>query len=176
MTVFKTFFWTSVVWALALVGLWFGAEYELKIAQLWAMAVPQAAQQFLIVQGENLPLEQPDFTQDTSSESIEEVQNSEVFSGTTEEQNNLQEEPVVVVDEERELVSASPELTSHITPNQNNEALNQPVQVEVENPSQLALLQQQLNFYKSRAEVLEYYITILLNEKAERFGLPTQVQ
>lgn len=176
MTVFKTIFWTSVVWALALVGLWFGADYEVNIAQLWAMATPQAAQQFLMPEVKYPHLDQKMLIDENFVGEVNEDQNqnSEALSGESVAQNPTEQADIIVVDEQNSASITYPDTNpDHLS------GVIADVEVQLQQPAfsaEMNALQQQLNFYKSRAEVLEYYLTILLNEKADQFGLPTQIR
>lgn len=169
----KTFFWTSMVWLLALVGFWVSADYFAEVRSAWTLVLPQSVVEDLMGGEIESPLidsamDMMDFPEEDKNLPEDPMASGDVVSGAEEllvdnkalavdvvESKSSTGDGAVVVENIPLVSGAAIPLQEQIFDSQASHDLNQ---------------EQELQYWKSRVQILEYYLMTLLNESYQTKG------
>lgn len=161
----KTFFWTSVVWMLALAAFWCAGEWTLEGREAWIQVIPTQVKSSL-VNPEKLISE-------TQEENNEEDQLSALFSG--ENENTTGENLTGALSanaEEAELTGekvSEPEFIVEIASDKNEKSDSEEALItKNNNQKEIAALQ-------ARVEALEYHLLMLMQSLKQPQTQPTGI-
>lgn len=155
----KTFFWTSVVWMLALGAFWYAGEYSLEGRDLWIQIMPNAVKSGI---SQNFVLE--DVVQAESGELIEtSTQNSDALSGESADSELLTWDvlsgEVEVMTGDSQLTGVSDQEAEFIVTVVGDEADVAKTQTW---STTNATSQKEIEALQSRVEALEYHLLMLM--------------
>ena len=161
----KTFFWTSVVWMLALAAFWCAGEWTLEGREAWIEIIPTQVKASLANPEQLIP--------ETQEENTQEDQLSALFSG--ENENTTGENLTGALSanaEEAELTGekvSEPEFIVEIASDKNEKSDSEEVLItKNNNQKEIAALQ-------ARVEALEYHLLMLMQSLKQPQTQPTGI-
>ena len=161
----KTFFWTSVVWMLALAAFWCAGEWTLEGREAWIQVIPTQVKSSLVNPEQAIS--------ETQEENNQEDQLSALFSG--ENENTTGENltgGLSVNTEEAELTGekvSEPEFIVEIASDKNEKSdAEEALITKNNNQKEIAALQ-------ARVEALEYHLLMLMQSLKQPQTQPTGI-
>lgn len=161
----KTFFWTSVVWMLALAAFWCAGEWTLEGRDFWIQVIPTQVKSSLVNPEQAIS--------ETQEENNQEDQLSALFSG--ENENTTGENLTGALSanaEEEELTGekvSEPEFIVEIASDKNEKSDSEEALItKNNNQKEIAALQ-------ARVEALEYHLLMLMQSLKQPQTQPTGI-
>lgn len=161
----KTFFWTSVVWMLALAAFWCAGEWTLEGRDFWIQVIPTQVKSSLVNPEQAIS--------ETQEENNQEDQLSALFSG--ENENTTGENLTGALSanaEEAELTGekvSEPEFIVEIASDKNEKSDSEEALItKNNNQKEIAALQ-------ARVEALEYHLLMLMQSLKQPQTQPTGI-